>query len=195
MAPAARTALDTIWVAVGTKAPGWRRTCLILKEARSGTEEDDDEVGLRRRKRKRMIQSASNSIRECESSSDGEAELALPKPGRRMAVIDRQQRNVDNEDLDSLSQDSDSEWDTRLPQPKRRKLGSPLPTDCTATRATSRHASSESAGTGLQQVFSPPSSQGRSDTAPSLTGFNERRIENAVLSWRETDDCPSELPS
>ena len=115
-------------------------------------EEDDDDVGLRRCRRKRMTRSASNSIRECESNSDSEDELALLQLGR-MAVIDRRRRNVHSQDVYSPSQDSDSEWDIRLPQPKCRKLGS-LPIGRTVTRAARRHASSKYDGTKPQQVLS-----------------------------------------
>ncbi|KAH8783457.1 hypothetical protein F5883DRAFT_516218 [Diaporthe sp. PMI_573] len=155
--------------------------------------EGDDNVRPRRRKRQRMTRSVSDSIHETESDGDGETEPVLCKPrsSRRMVVAGRQQRNVDNEDFYSPSQDSDSEWDAQPSRPKRRKLRSPPPTGHTAaraTRATRHHASSNYAGTRPRQVLSPPSSQGRSNTtAGFIAEFKERQIENAILKWRETD--------
>lgn len=131
-------------------------------------EEDDGNIGPQYRKRMRMTQSASNSLRQCESNSDGEAGLALPSREHRMAMMDRRRYDVDNEDVYSPSQDNDSEWEARLRRPKRRKLRAPPPPGRSAVRATGgtgRHASFKYAGSGPQQVLSPPSSQSRNDTA------------------------------
>lgn len=154
-------------------------------------EEDDGNIGPQYRKRMRMTQSASNSLRQRESNSDGEAGLALPSREHRMTMMDRRRYDVDNEDVYSPSQDSDSEWEARLRWPKRRKLRPPPPPGRSAVRATGgtgRHASFKYAGSGPQQVLSPPSSQSRNDTATaSVTKFNERQIENAVLGKRRVD--------
>lgn len=135
------------------------------------SEEDDDDVRPLRCKRRRTTRPASIH-EEGGSDSSGETESALPKPksGRRMAVVDRQRRNIHDEDVYSPSQDSDGERDVRPPQPKRRK------------RAPRRQTSS-SHGIARAQGLSPPLSQrGSSEaTMPCVAEFNERPIENAVL--------------
>lgn len=86
-------------------------------------QEDDDDISLRPRKRKKMMSLDADTISGCESNSNGEAELAPPRPGQRTIAIDRQQRNVDKY-ISSPSEGSDSERDISSPQPKRRKLHS-----------------------------------------------------------------------